>query len=110
MADSMATFEDITRDESLKTKPILLFLNKVDKFMEKLADIPISDYFSDYNGGASYAKACEYFAQQFKSLDRRKDGLLHLYLTNVANTESFMGTLRCLRSTVLKENLMISVF
>lgn len=109
MTDSLRTFEAITKEQALKNKPIILFLNKIDIFMEKLAEIPISEYFSDYKGGSSYPKACEYFAQYFRKLDRRENGMLYFFLTDSVNIDSFAKTLRVLRSTVLLKNLPLPV-
>lgn len=110
MTDSLRTFETLTKEESLRTKPIMLFLNKVDIFMQKLVEIPISKYFSDYDGGSNYSKACEYFAQRFRKLDHRRGGMLYLFLTDSTNIDSFTKTLRYLRSTILTKNLLLQVF
>ena len=48
----------------------ILFLNKIDLFMEKLPRSPLGDYFPDYNGGDNYDAACDYLLQRFVSLNQ----------------------------------------
>lgn len=107
MTEALRAFEALTKIESLQNKPIILFLNKTDLFMEHLVDIPISNYFCDFEGGSNYHQACQYFAQQFRKLDRRKDGRLFFYRTNAADANSFKKTFRTLRLTVLRDTLTL---
>lgn len=103
MKEALRTFRNLTKIESLQNMPIILFLNKTDLFMEHLVDIPISDYFLDFEGGSNYDQACLYFAQRFRKLDRRKNGKLVFYLTNAADTDSFKQTFRSLRLNILPD-------
>ena len=50
--------------------PQILFLNKIDLFMEKLPRSPLGDYFPDYAGGDNYDAACDYLLQRFVSLNQ----------------------------------------
>ncbi|KAH8646005.1 hypothetical protein BGZ61DRAFT_501355 [Ilyonectria robusta] len=47
---------------------IILFLNKINYFKEKLPDSPIKDCFPDYKGGDNYSAACRYIIKRFVSL------------------------------------------
>lgn len=47
---------------------MILFLNKIDIFMEKLISSPIVDYFSDYEGPSSYYTAVRYMENKFLAL------------------------------------------
>lgn len=103
MREALRTFRNLTKIESLANMPIILFLNKTDLFMEHLVDIPISNYFLDFEGGSNYDQACQYFAQRFRKLDRRKNGKLFFYLTNAADTDCFKQTFRNLRLNILPD-------
>lgn len=107
MKEALRTFKALTRIESLQNTPMILFLNKTDLFMEHLVDIPISNYFLDYDGGSNYHLACQYFAQRFRKLDRRKNGKLFFCLTNAADADSFKQTFRHLRLNVLRDTLAL---
>lgn len=107
MKGALRTFKALTEIELLQNMPITLLLNKADLFMEHLVDIPISNYFLDFEGGSNYHQACQYFAQRFRSLDRRKNGKLFFFLTNAADADSFTQTFRNLRLTVLRDTLAL---
>lgn len=107
MKETLRTFKALTEIESLQTMPIILFLNKTDLFMEHLVDIPISNYFLDFEGGSDYDQACQYFARRFRKLDRRKNGKLFFCLTNAADTDSFKQTFRNLRLNILQDTLAL---
>ena len=107
MKEALRTFKTLTQIESLQNTPMILFLNKTDLFMEHLVDIPISNYFLDYDGGSDYHLACQYFAQRFRKLDRRKNGKLFFCLTNAADADSFKQTFRHLRLNVLRDPLAL---
>lgn len=107
MREALGTFKALTKIESLQSMPIILFLNKTDLFMEHLVDIPISNYFLDFEGGSNYVEACQYFAQRFRKLDRRRNGKLFFYLTNAVDRDSFKQTFCNLRLTVLRDTLAL---
>jgi hypothetical protein len=49
---------------------IILFLNKVDLFKEKLGRSPLGNYFPDYNGGDDVNKAAKYLLWRFNQVNR----------------------------------------
>ena len=70
MHEAMMLFESLANGEWFKRKPIILFLNKIDLFAEKLPRSPLGDYFPDYTGGDNYDLACEYLLHRFVSLNQ----------------------------------------
>ena len=49
---------------------IILFLNKVDLFKEKLGRSPLGNYFPDYSGGNDVNKAAKYLLWRFNQVNR----------------------------------------
>ena len=54
----------------LTPTPLILFLNKIDLFTEKLPRLPLEDYILDYLGGSNYDAACDYLLHRFVSLNQ----------------------------------------
>lgn len=64
-------FESICNSQWFIHTSIILFLNKIDLFKEKLPSSPVRKYFPDYIGDPkSYKHASQYFEENFKRLNR----------------------------------------
>ncbi|KAI0249627.1 heterotrimeric G protein alpha subunit B [Lactifluus subvellereus] len=70
MQEALTLFDSICNSRWFVKTSIILFLNKIDLFAEKLPRSPLGDYFPDYTGGADYNAACEYLLQRFVSLNQ----------------------------------------
>lgn len=65
MKESIKLFGEITNSQWFKNSVIILFLNKIDSFKEKLEYSPLKSLFPDYNGGSDYNKAMNYIEEQY---------------------------------------------
>jgi len=66
MIESLKLFEEVCNSRWFKDSHIILFLNKIDLFREKIKKNDPKDYcFPDYDGGLDYEKALEYIELQF---------------------------------------------
>lgn len=64
-------FESICNSQWFVHTSVILFLNKIDLFKEKLPTSPVRKYFPDYVGDPkSYKHASQYFEESFKRLNR----------------------------------------
>jgi hypothetical protein len=59
---------------------IILFLNKVDLFKQKLARSPLSNYFPDYSGGNDVNRAAKYLLWRFNQVNRAHLNLYPQYV------------------------------
>ena len=65
MLESIDMFETVVNLKSFSNTPIILFLNKLDVFREKLAKLPLQWHFPDYRGGRDVDAACQYILGKF---------------------------------------------
>jgi guanine nucleotide-binding protein G(i) subunit alpha len=82
MQESLTLFDSICNSRWFIKTSIILFLNKIDLFAEKLQHSPLERYFPDYRGAGGsgrggqagaeeeYDAACEYFLHRFVSLNQ----------------------------------------
>ena len=68
MRESLGLFESILKLGIFRRKSIYILLNKVDIFQRTISEIPISNYFPEYTGGANCYNACKFFADKFFSI------------------------------------------
>ncbi|KAJ7140671.1 heterotrimeric G protein alpha subunit B [Mycena epipterygia] len=70
MQEALTLFDSICNSRWFVKTNIILVLNDVDLFAEKLPRRPLGDYFPDYQGGNNYDAACDYLLHRFVSLNQ----------------------------------------
>ena len=66
MQEALTLFDSICNSRWFTKTSIILFLNKIDRFKEKLPVSPMKNYFPDYEGGDDYAAACDYIPKPLR--------------------------------------------
>lgn len=106
MQEALILFESIMSLTWFKRSSIILFLNKIDLFKEKLADKPVRDYFPDYTGANDdYNAAAKYFANKFRGLNRTEDREIYVHFTNATDTNLLSITMKSVQDTIIQGNL-----
>ena len=70
MIESLILFDSVVNSRWFLRTSIILFLNKVDLFQQKLPRSPLSNYFPDYSGGDDYNRAAKYILWRFNQVNR----------------------------------------
>jgi len=73
MMESLKLFDSVCNNASFVHTSIILFLNKIDIFKEKITRSPLSVCFPEYSGPNTYEAAANYIKLQFESLNRCTD-------------------------------------
>ncbi|CAO3616381.1 unnamed protein product [Cunninghamella blakesleeana] len=71
LQEALTLFDSICNSKWFTKTSIILFLNKIDLFAQKLPKNSLSKYFSDYMGGDNYELACQYILRRFLSLNTK---------------------------------------
>ena len=99
-------FESLVNGQWFKDKPIILFLNKIDLFREKLAISPVANHFPDYQGNnGDEAAAIKYFADRFRKINRTADREIYIHYTNATDTTLLKATMQSVQDMVIQKNL-----
>ena len=59
-----------------------------------MKEVPVSEKFPDCPEGADCMEVCEFFSKKFRSLDKRLEGELKIYITSAADPTLFKETLQ----------------
>lgn len=78
--ESLLLFDSVVNSRWFIRTSIILFLNKVDIFREKLARSPLGNYFPDYSGGLDVNKAAKYLLWRFNQVNRAHLNLYPQYV------------------------------
>lgn len=106
MHEAFMLFESLVNGEWFKDKPIILFLNKIDLFREKLQKSPISTHFPDYTGDDRDEEAAkQYFANRFKAINRNNSREIYINFTNATDTNLLKVTMNDVQDMLIQKNL-----
>ncbi|RYP89224.1 hypothetical protein DL770_004522 [Monosporascus sp. CRB-9-2] len=72
LMESLMLFESVVNSVEFHRSSIVLLLDKVDLFKQKLPRSPLADYFPDYSGGSDVDKAAKYIFSRFNLVNRAK--------------------------------------
>ncbi|KAJ2904384.1 Guanine nucleotide-binding protein alpha-3 subunit [Zalerion maritima] len=104
MMESLLLFDSVVNSRWFMRTSIILFLNKVDIFRQKLGRSPLSNYFPDYSGGNHVNKAAKYLLWRFNQVNRAH---LNLYphLTQATDTSNIRLVFAAVKETILNNAL-----
>jgi guanine nucleotide-binding protein subunit alpha len=104
MMESLVLFDSVVNSRWFMRTSIILFLNKVDLFRQKLGRSPLSNYFPDYSGGDDINRASKYLLWRFNQVNRAH---LNLYphLTQATDTSNIRLVFAAVKETILQNAL-----
>ncbi|KAK3319258.1 guanine nucleotide-binding protein alpha-3 subunit [Apodospora peruviana] len=104
MMESLLLFDSVVNSRWFMRTSIILFLNKVDIFKQKLGRSPLGNYFPDYSGGNDVNKAAKYLLWRFNQVNRAH---LNLYphLTQATDTSNIRLVFAAVKETILNNAL-----
>ncbi|KAG2219889.1 hypothetical protein INT45_001634 [Circinella minor] len=106
MLEALMLFDSICNSKWFIKTSMILFLNKIDIFKEKIKDSPIKKYFPDYKGpNDDYEQASTYFKKRFQRLNRNKDKRVYSYYTDATDTDLLQHVMSAVSDIILNENL-----
>lgn len=105
MQEALTLFDSICNSRWFVKTSIILFLNKIDRFKEKLPISPMSNYFPDYYGGDNYELACEYILHRFVSLNQSDIKQIYTHFTCATDTGQIRFVMAAVNDIVIQTNL-----
>jgi guanine nucleotide-binding protein G(i) subunit alpha len=105
MQEALTLFDSICNSRWFVKTSIILFLNKIDLFSEKLQHSPLGDYFPDY-AGDSYDAACDYLLHRFVSLNQAAASKqIYAHYTCATDTNQIKFVLSAIQDILLQLHL-----
>lgn len=108
MQEALMLFESIANSKYFEKSALILFLNKIDLFREKVMSgkSPIRDHFPDYAGGDKDIEAGQdFFARKFKNLVRDPAKEAYVHFTNATDTNLLDKTMKSVQDMIVQRNL-----
>jgi GTPase SAR1 family protein len=111
MVEALEMFNQAINSSWLAEVDVILFLNKMDLFAEKIEHSNIADVpaFSDYNGGENnFDAGVEYFRQKFLSENQVPNKEIITHVTCATDTKNVSHVFNSCRKIILQKNLQES--
>lgn len=106
MHEALMLFDSLVNGEWFRDKPIILFLNKIDLFREKLKKSPIKTHFPDYQGANDdEAAATQFFASKFQKINRNAHREIYIHFTNATDTNLLKATMQSVQDILIQKQI-----
>ncbi|KAK6753616.1 hypothetical protein RB195_012916 [Necator americanus] len=102
LEDSLSLLEKISHEPKFGNTPLLLFLNEIDVFREKLPLIPLEEYLPEYKGSNADDGLDFIEGLAKKAMAGRDESLMRIYRTCAIDTDEMSKILENVFRTVLK--------
>jgi len=104
MAESLELFDSIINSRWFLRTSIILFMNKIDVFRNKLPKVPLERYFPEYTGGTDINKAAKYILWRFMQANRARLSV-YPHLTQATDTPNIRLVFAAIKETILQNAL-----
>jgi len=105
MEESLRVFESVCNSDWFGKTSIILFLNKVDLFKEKLSKKDLRCCFPEYTGGNNFENAANFITQKYINVNKNKDKMIYIKLTTATDTNNIRVIFESVRDIIIKENI-----
>jgi len=102
MHESLKLFDDICNSKWFSEIPIILFLNKMDLFKEKIKKVNITEAFPEYDGPQSFPEAADYIQNEFLAVNDNPEKGVYPHITCATNTDNIKTVFNAVKSIVLQ--------
>ncbi|KAH8195296.1 hypothetical protein TruAng_010545 [Truncatella angustata] len=112
MNEALMLWESIANSHWFTKSALILFLNKMDLFKEKLVSSPITSHgFVDYQGPQDdWKQASKYFMDKFRALNRNPEKEIYGHFTNATDTNLLKITMGSVQDMIIQRNLKQLIF
>ncbi|GAA5825152.1 hypothetical protein JCM11251_006121 [Rhodosporidiobolus azoricus] len=106
MQEALMLFDSICNSQWFTQTSMILFLNKVDVFKERILLSPIKAHFPDYLGDdTDYNMAKEFFKERFVKLNRSPSEEIYCHFTTAIDTSLVKVVMTSVYDIILNRNL-----
>lgn len=108
MQESIRVFDNICNNKYFSETAMILFLNKVDLFKEKIRRVPLGDYFESYKGDNSFVQTSTFIRQLFETKDKREgeDARIYPHFTTAIDKSNVRKVFEVCKLVIVQINLV----
>jgi len=104
MKESLVLFDEICNSRYFQDIPMILFLNKMDLFKEKIKKVDLNVCFEDYKGGKNYEEAQKFIRDTYLSLNHHNKQIYPHY-TTATDTNNIKNVFEVIKNIIFQEQI-----
>jgi len=101
MHESLLLFNEICNGRWFANSSMILFLNKMDLFKEKITVKDLTLAFPEYTGGKDEDKARTYILDKFKAENQDANRKVYTHFTCAVDTRNILVVFKAVRETIM---------
>ncbi|CAO3622605.1 unnamed protein product [Cunninghamella blakesleeana] len=105
MQEALTLFDSICNSRWFVKTSVILFLNKIDIFKDKLPKHPLNESFPDFNGPNTYDAAADYILNRFVSLNQSDSKQIYTHFTCATDTEQIKFVMAAVNDIIIQNSL-----
>ncbi|KAI7877236.1 guanine nucleotide-binding protein subunit alpha [Lichtheimia hyalospora FSU 10163] len=105
MQEALTLFDSICNSRWFVKTSIILFLNKIDIFKEKIEKQALSETFPDFKGPETYDAAGDYILNRFVSLNQSDSKQIYTHFTCATDTQQIRFVMAAVNDIIIQNNL-----
>jgi guanine nucleotide-binding protein G(i) subunit alpha len=105
MTETLNLFESICNSKWFVETSLILFLNKVDLFKQKIVKSHLGEYFPDYTGPNEFEPASEFLVEKFTSLNKNTEKQIYSHFTCATDTSQVKFVMAAVNDIIVRGNL-----
>jgi len=106
MDETLKVFEETMNMEWCENSDVIVFLNKVDLFKEKLEQCPITLFWDDYTGPLDYDSCISFIESELCARIRNPSKKLFFHTTCATDTTSVRFTFNAIKNIIIRKTLV----
>jgi len=105
MHEALNLFDSICNSRWFSKTSLILFLNKVDLFKEKIKKVPITTAFPDYTGQQDEDECVKFIEQQFHDKNKNPDKQVYCHVTCATDTKLVAAVFNAVKDIIIRNSL-----
>lgn len=108
MHEALKLFGDICNSRWFERTTMILFLNKMDLFAEKIKRVPLRVCFPDYTGPDTFESATQFIAQKFVAVNKCANKHVYTHLTCATDTECIKYIFSSVMDSIINDRIALA--
>lgn len=105
MQEALTLFDSICNSKWFVKTSVILFLNKIDIFRDKITKSPLNKYFPEYTAGPDPEKAAAFLTQKFVALNQSDVKQVYPHTTCATDTQQIKFVMAAVNDIIIQNNL-----
>lgn len=106
--EALKLFGDICNSRWFDKSTMILFLNKMDLFQDKIRRVPLRVCFPEYTGANTFEACTQYIANKFVGMNKNPEKYIYTHLTCATDTDCIRYIFSSVMDSIIKDRVQLA--